>query len=171
MGFTSGALVKNPKLAGLQGGDRAWEVWDKPPPQLPSATIAFRLYFPTSELAVRPEQWPAPEWRNVIFIEPAPAGGGKLSALSLFVTNGDVELKHESEPSFRLASLAIGQALHAQLIAHGEPEGNIPRIIERTRAEGRRKVRASGLELPVGAYIYVLGRLDDGSRFLVGARA
>jgi hypothetical protein len=171
MGFTSEALVKNPRLARLEGRNRAWEVWDKPPPQLPSVTIAFRLYFPTSELAVRPEQRPASEWGSVIFIEPAPAGGGKLSALTLFVTKGDVEPRHESEPSFRLASLAIGRDLHAQLVAHGEPEGNIPKIIERTRDEGRRKVRASGLELPAGAYLYVLGRSDDGSRFLVGARA
>jgi hypothetical protein len=171
MGFTSEALVKNPNLMKLEGEDRTWEVWDKPPPQLPSTTIAFRLFFPTSELAVRPEQRPAPEWDKVIFIEPAPPGGGKLSALTLFVTNGDVEPRHESEPSFRLASLAIGQDLHAQLIAHAEPEGSIPRIIERTRAEARLKVRASGQELPAEAYVYVLGRLDDGSRFLAGARA
>jgi hypothetical protein len=105
------------------------------------------------------------------FIEPAPPGNGKLTALTLFVTNGDVELKHESEPSFRLGSLLIGNNTYAQLMAHAEPEGNIPKIIERTAAHAQLKVRASGHELPAEAYLYVLGRMDDGSRFLVGARA
>jgi hypothetical protein len=129
------------------------------------------LLFPTSELAVRPEQRQPHQWHDVDFIEPAPPASGKLAALTLFVTRGDVEPKHESEPSFRLASLAIGQNLYAQLVAHGEPEGNIPQIIERTRAEAQFRVRASGREMPAEAYIYVLGRMDDGSRYLVGARA
>ena len=93
MGFTIEALVKNPFPL---EENRAWEVWDKPPPQLPNVTIAFRLFFPTSELAVRPEQRQPDQWRQVIFIEPAPPGSGKLTALTLFVTNGDVEPKHDS---------------------------------------------------------------------------
>ena len=76
-----------------------------------------------------------------------------------------------SEPSFRLASLAIGHDMHAQLVAHGEPEGNIPKIIERTAEHAQLKVRGSGQEMPAEAYMYVLGRMDDGSRYLVGARA
>ena len=64
--------------------------------QLPNVTIAFRLFFPTSELPVRPEQRQPDQWRQVIFIEPAPPGSGKLTALTLFVTNGDVEPKHDS---------------------------------------------------------------------------
>ena len=133
MGFTTEALAKNPNLLRVEE-DRAWEVWDKPPTQLPNATIAFRLFFPTSELAVRPDQRQPEQWREVVFIEPAPPGSGKMTALTLFVTNGDVEPDHESEPSFRLASLAIGENLFAQLVAHAEPEGNIPKIIERTAA-------------------------------------
>ena len=46
MGFTTEALTKSPNLP-LGGRDRAWEVWDKPPPTLPNTTIAFRLVFPT----------------------------------------------------------------------------------------------------------------------------
>jgi hypothetical protein len=64
MGFTTEALAKNPNLVPLEE-NRAWEVWDKPPPKLPNVTIAFRLFFPTSELAVRPEQRLAHEWRKV----------------------------------------------------------------------------------------------------------
>ena len=110
----------NPNIVPLEG-NRAWDVWDQPPPQLPDVTIAFRLFFPTSELAVRLEQRQPDQWREVVFIEPAPPGNGKLTALTLFVTNGDVEPKHDFEPSFRLASLAIGHDMHAQLVAHGEP--------------------------------------------------
>jgi hypothetical protein len=164
MGFTSEALAKNPNLVPLEG-NRAWEVWDQPPPQLPNVTIAFRLYFPTSELAVRPEQRQPDQWREVVFIEPAPPGTGKLAALSLFVTNGDVEPKHDSEPSFRLASLAIGHNMHAQLFAHGEPEGSIPKIIEGIAEHAQLKVRGSGQEMPAEAYIYAVGRSDDGFRF------
>ncbi len=170
MGFTTEALAKNPNIVPLEG-NRAWEVWDQPPPQLPNVTIAFRLFFPTSELAVRLEQRQPDQWREVVFIEPAPPGNGKLTALTLFVTNGDVEPKHDFEPSFRLASLAIGHDMHAQLVAHGEPEGNIPKIIERTAEHAQLKVRGSGQEMPAEAYMYVLGRMDDGSRYLVGARA
>jgi hypothetical protein len=113
------------------------------------------------------QQRPADQWRKVVFIEPAPPGNEKLTALTLFVTNGDVEPKHESEPSFCLASLAIGPDKYAQLIAHAEPEGKIPKIIERRRAEARLRVQP----LPAEAYMYVLGHWEDGSRFLVGARA
>jgi hypothetical protein len=170
MGFTTESLAKNPNLVPLEK-NRAWEVWDKPPPQLPNVTIAFRLFFPTSELAVSPEQRQPEQWREVVFIEPAPPGTGKLTALTLFVTNADVEPKHESEPSFRLASLAVGRNMHAQLVAHAEAEGNVPKIIERTAAHAQVEVRASGQKLPAEAYLYVLGRMGDGSRFLVGARA
>jgi hypothetical protein len=89
----------------------------------------------------------------------------------LFVTNGDVEPKRNSEASFRLASLAIGHNMHAQLVAHGEPEGNIPKIIEGIAEHAQLKVRGCGQEMPAEAYIYAVGRSDDGFRFLVGARA
>jgi hypothetical protein len=70
MGFTEEAMARNPNLVPL-GRDRAWQVWDKPPAKLPNVTIAFRLLFPTSELAVRPEQRKPDQWRKVDFIEPA----------------------------------------------------------------------------------------------------
>jgi hypothetical protein len=168
MGFTTEALTKNPSLLPPEQ-NRAWEVWDKPPPALPNTTIAFRLVFPTSELAVRPEQRPARQWRGVFYIEAAPPG--KLTILTLFVTEGDVVPTHESEPSFCVASLAIGGNRHAQLVAHADPEGNIPELIERAVVEARGKVEASGQQMPVGGYIYMLGRFEDGSRYVVGAHA
>lgn len=168
MGFTTKALAKTPNLV-WPGQDRAWEVWDKPPPTLPDTTVAFRLLFPASELAVRREQRAEGEWRGVWFIEGPPPG--KLTVLTLFITNGDIEPKHATEPSFRLASLAIGSNTFAQLVAHGEPEGNLPGLIDQVRADARRKMAARAQEIPAEAYLYALGRHLDGSRYLVGARA
>lgn len=55
MGFTTEAVVKTRNLFPTDQ-NRAWEVWDEPPVSLPNTVIAFRLLFPPSELAVRPEQ-------------------------------------------------------------------------------------------------------------------
>ena len=71
MGFTTEAISKNSHLL-PSDQHRAWEVWDQPPISLPNTVIAFQLVFPTSELAVRPEQRIPKEWKNVIFIEAAP---------------------------------------------------------------------------------------------------
>lgn len=167
MGFTTEAIAKNTKL--LPGDqNRAWEVWHQPP-RLPSKTvIAFRLIFPTSELAVRPEQRVPKEWARVIHIEAGPPG--KLTILTLFITTGDVLLKHESEPSFCLASLDIGSGRRAQLVAHGDPEGEWPTLIERGVTTARKQAEGAGIEIPDEAYGYFFGHRDDGSRFLVGAR-
>jgi hypothetical protein len=167
MGFTTEAVTKNCTLLPIDQ-NRAWEVWDQPPASLPNTVIAFRLVFPTPELALRPEQRPLNKWRNVIFIEAAPPG--KVTVLTLFVTVGDIVLTHESEPSFGLALLDIGNGRRAQLVAHGDPEGDLPDLIERSVAEARRHAEFAGVEIPNDAYGYFFGRRDDGSRFLVGAR-
>ena len=67
MGFTTEAIGRNPQLIPADA-DRAWEVWDEPPASLPNTIVAFRLIFPTSELAVRPEQRPVKKWKNVLYI-------------------------------------------------------------------------------------------------------
>jgi len=166
MGFTAEAVAKNKLLPSDQ--NRAWEVWDQPPTSLPNTVIAFRLLFPTSELVVRPEQRAPNEWTNVVHIQAAPPG--KLTVVTLFVTIGDVILSHESEPSFRLASLDIGNGRRAQLVAHGDPEGDLGQLIERSVAEARRQAESAGVEIPNDAYGYFFGHRDDRSRFLVGAR-
>lgn len=167
MGFTTEAVVKNRNLL-LTDQNRAWEVWDEPPVSLPNTVIAFRLLFPPSELAVRPEQRVPNEWANVVYIEAAPPG--KLTVLTLFVTVGDVVLRHKSEPSFCLASLDIGNNRRAQLIAHCDPAGDLPDLIERGVAEARRQTECAGVGIPTEAYAYFFGHRNDGARFLVGAR-
>ena len=168
MGFTEEALKKRPNLLN-EKRNRAWEVWDKPPPQLPDVVIAYRLFFPRSELGVLPAQRSPDQWKRTIFIEAAPPG--KMSAVTLFVTKGHQELKHDSEPSFWLASLDIGEGRRAQLVVHGEPEGTIPDLINNTVSEMLNRAKQAGKEIPPEAFMYAHGHLPDGSRFLVGARA
>jgi hypothetical protein len=167
MGFTTESLSK---IAHLRSHDenRAWEVWDEPPASLPGTVVAFRLFFPTSELAVSPELRVGKEWKNVIYIESAPPG--KLTVLTLFVTTGEPGLAHESEPSFLLASFDIGNGRHAQLIAHGEAENGFPDLIRRTVAQATLQAQSRGVVPRNLAYGYFLGRQADGCRFIFGAR-
>jgi hypothetical protein len=95
----------------------------------------------------------------------------RLTVLTLFVTVGDPAITAEVEPSFCSASLDMGNGQRAQLIAHGDSEGNLPALIERTVREACRRAETRGIEIPAEAYVYMLGRLEDGSRYLAGARA
>jgi hypothetical protein len=170
MGFTTDAVRKNTRLVPT-GENRAWEVWDRPPETYPGLVVAFHLVFPTSELAVSPELREPTKWKDVIFIEAAPIGSGMLTLVTLFITTGDPELIPVSGgPGLRLGSLDIGENQRAQLIAYGSPEANIPKIVADCAVQGRNNATAKGVELPKGAYGYFLGRRDDGSRFLIGAR-
>lgn len=166
-GFTTEAIEKNSNLLTCNQ-NRAWEVWDRPPEVLPKTVIAFRLLFPTSELTIRPDQRIPSQWKNVIHIEAAPAG--KVTVFTLFITIGDFAMQHESEPSFCLASLNIGAERHAQLVAHGDPEGQLPKLIDDSVVMARREAENFGIELPSGAFGYFFGHQEDGSRFLVGAK-
>ncbi len=167
IGFTAEALVKNAKLL-LSDQDRAWEVWDQPPPSFPDTVIAFRLLFPTSELAVQPEQRAPDTWANVVYIEPGPPG--KMTVLTLFITTGEVSLSHATEPSFCLASLDIGTGRRAQLVAHGEPDAEWSDMIERSVAQAWSQTEQAGIEIPLGSYAYFFGQMQDNSRYIVGAR-
>jgi len=167
MGYTTEALANNLVVLSDKQ-NRAWEVWDEPPASLPNTVVAFRLIFPNSELAVRPEQRKPQKWAKVVFIEAPPPG--KLTVLTLFVTVVNTILRHESEPSFCLASLDIGNNRCTQIIAHGEPEGNMPDVIEHCVAAARNQTDTKRIEIPNDAYGYFWGNWSDGSRFLFGAR-
>jgi len=167
MGFTAEAL---PKIAHLRSHNenRAWEVWDEPAASWPGAVVAFKLIFPTSELAVNPEQRRPKEWKDVVYIESAPPG--KLTVLTLFVTSGEPELAHESEPSFRLASFDIGNGRHAQLVAHGDPENGFHDFMRRNVAQATAQAQSKGVVVPDQAYGYFFGHRPDGCRFIFCAR-
>jgi hypothetical protein len=167
IGFTTEALTKNTKLLPTDQ-NRALEVWDAPPPAMPNTVVAFRLLFPTSELAVRPDQRTPEAWANVIFIEAGPPG--KMTVLTLFITTGEVILSHETEPSFCLASLNVGSGHYAQLVAHGEPDVELPAVIERNVSQARFQAERAGVEVPIDGYVYFFGQMNDGSRYILGAR-
>lgn len=170
MAFEERVRTKYPGLIATER-NRAWQVWDEPPAQLPETVIAFRLFFLTSELGVSPAQRSPKEWNKVIFIEAAPVGSGKMVVASLFVTVGEKILRHESEPSLWLASLDIGRGRRAQLVVHGEPEGEYPELINRGATEGRAQAERAGVILPPESYGYFLGASLEGWHFLVAARA
>jgi hypothetical protein len=167
MGFTTEAVGQNPAFL-ADDENRAWDIWDEPPATLPNTVVAFKLIFPTSELAVRPEQRMTKQWQRVLHVEAAPPG--KVTVLTLFVTKGVRSLKHESEPSFCLASLDIGNQRGAQLVAHGDPEGDLPTLIESSVAKARTQAESADISISEGAYAYFFGRQDNGCRFIVGAR-
>lgn len=167
MAFTSEAIARQPEL--LREGQRTWEVWDKPPERLPNTVIAFRLLFATSELAVRPDQRKTKEWRGVVHVEAAPPG--KVTVATLFITNGDFDLRHETEPYFTLASLDIGHGRRAQVVMHNDPELNLPTLIDQSVSAALRGIQDKGLVAPPESYLYAFGKHhEDGARFIFGAR-
>ena len=168
MGFTAEAISKNPQLL-PPDTNRAWDVWDEPPASLPDSVVAFKLIFPTAELGVRPEQRPAKLWKKVLHIESAPPG--KVTIITLFVTNGAPALKHESEPSFCLASLDIGKDRYAQLVAHDDPSYGLKDFVENGVAKARKQAELAGVIIPKEGYFYLFGQRDNGCRFIIGAKA
>jgi hypothetical protein len=169
MGFTTQAVAKRPSLLSTPDQNRAWEVWDKPPELLPQTITAFHLYFPTSELAVQPTQRTGKLWKeDVVFIEAGPPG--KMTVLTLFITNGDLNPVHESEPSFVLGSFEMSDNRYAKLVAHGDQDGNIHESINDSVKAARELAMSKGIEVPAGAFGYFFGRRDDGARFIFGAK-
>jgi len=131
MAFTEEAVCKDPTLVSV-GTDRAWKVWDEPPPQLVDAVVAFRLVFPTE---------------------------------------GDLDVRHESEPSFRLASLELRGGRHAQLVAHADPKGANSKSFAAARVDVPTQAEQAGIAVPDSGYLYLFGKHSDGARFIVGAWA
>lgn len=165
MGFTTEAITNNPLLVG-EGENRAWDIWDRPVEKIPNIVQAFKLVFSSSQLKITPDKRLTKSWKDVIYIEAPPIG--KLTVITLFVTNENVRLNHESEPSFWLASLDLNNGCYAQLVAHGEHEGNLPDLISCAVENARLSTKAAG-QIPEGAYGYFLGHRDDGVRYMFGA--
>ncbi len=166
VGFTQEAVASFPWLAPA-GGNRALEVWDEPQETLPRTVTAFRLLFPTSELAVRPDQRTNGAWRETRFIEPAPEG--KIVCVSVFLSQGSTSPRHESEWSEPLGSFEVGgRFLH--VVAHHDPELDLPGIMDRSVLKAWASSTAHGVDIPPTAFSYCHGRHPDGARFFLGAR-
>jgi hypothetical protein len=164
VGFDRAALNKIGELLPSRQ-NRAWDVWDEPEEQLPKATIAFKLLFPTSELIIPAEKRHSRVWkRNAAFIEAAPPG--KITVVTLFITDGD----HASEPSITFARLPINKQRVAQLVAHGDPEGDLMQVIDSAVSQAISGAHSKGIEVPNESYGYFVGQSNDGCRFIFGAR-
>jgi hypothetical protein len=132
--------------------------------------MIFKWVFPTSGLVVRPDQ--RTNLNNVIYIglwKLLPPG--LMTVLTLFLTTGDIDLKADRGPSFRIACLDIGHGRYAQLVAHGEGEEDIfDRIIEPNTVKQRELAERSRVVIPPESYAYISGKLENGVRYVVGSR-
>jgi hypothetical protein len=152
--------------------DRAWEVWDEPPPQLPKTVIAFKLCFPDLELAVRPDQRKTKIWRKeLLYVDLRKTlPPGWMTVATLFVTTGDIHLSHEQGPSICLGYVDMGDGRRAQLIVHGDPEADIYERINNRIAESIVEAQQKGVAPAPDGFAYVLGKSSEGYRYLVGGR-
>jgi hypothetical protein len=166
VGFTEEAVGFFPWLVSPRG-NRALEVWDEPQETLPRTVTAFRLLFPTSELAVRPDQRTNKGWVGTRFIQPAPEG--KIVCVSVFLSRGSTSPRHESEWSEPLGSFEVrGRFLH--VVAHHDPELDLPSITDKSVLKAWALSVAHGVDIPQTAFSYCHGRHPDGARFFLGAR-
>lgn len=172
MGFSDQAIKKNIPGFIPANRNRAWDLWSEPPPQLPKTIVAFKLYFPNSELAVRPEHRTSKKiWKKTMYVDIRKRlPPGWMTIVTLFVTTGDIRLRHERNPSICLASLDMGDGRYAQLVAHGDPEGDILDLIDTGITKGRIQAEQAGVKIPPEGYAYMLGKTAEGIRFLVGGR-
>ncbi len=169
IGLTDESVRARPGLVPA-GGERAWEVWNEPPPVAPGVVAAIQLIFPTSELAVRPDQRAPTTWRDTVFIEAAPTGAGRVVAVAVFITTGDIAVVAEPGPSARLAWLPLPGGRWVQLVVHHEPELDLHPLVEQTRRAALLNSVLGPTDLPLTAYAYLWGRRESGTRFLVGTR-
>jgi hypothetical protein len=170
VGITEEALAKNPGLV-APGANRAWDVWEAPSESVPNTVLAFRMNFAPSELVIRPEQRIEKLWRGTVYLEPAPLDSGQLTAVTLFVTRGDHELKSDPGPSCRFACLELGDGRWAQLVAYLDSLGNVPEALDKLRQQARVGAERKGINVPDAGYIYAFGSNPDGSRALIMGRA
>jgi hypothetical protein len=159
------AYTKESKLK-MKGEDRTWEEWNIEKEQLPNTKIIFRLLFAKRDLVLNNELRVGEKWKNLIFIEAPP--DGMFTAVSIFLTTGDIEIKHESEKSFALASFELGENKFIKVVAYGEPFGTIINEIDNTKIKIKKNLKQPSKVFPDEAYIYVFGKLPDGSRSLTG---
>jgi hypothetical protein len=102
-----------------------------------------------------------------------PPQEGKISVVTLFVSRLEGEAKHRSEPNALLANWELGEGEErrfVKVVAHFDPASDIADVIDKAVATSLADAAAAGVGVPEQGYGYFLGRLADGSRYIVGAR-
>ena len=96
---------------------------------------------------------------------------GTMGVVSIFITEGNLNLKHENQPSFLIGVLPIGNNRFAQILVHSEPVADFPEFIENHVDAIRKQAQKEGVLIPKEGFCYLLGKNDNGARFITGARA
>ena len=171
MGFTEHAVQERPGLVNPNTGDRVWDKWQEPMEIKPGVVVAFRVAFPTSELAVELEARDPSKWKGTYFFEAGPLGSGMMTVATVLLTQEDGPVTYEDHPSVHVASLPLVDGRRAQLVVHADPENDIHEVIGNAKTQSFTMMPAAGVPVPETGYIYFHGVHGDGVRFFVGARA
>ncbi len=76
-----------------KGTDPTTLRWKMPVLAFPGVTFAFRFYFMAEEMVIQPEQRDAEDWKDVVFVSPAPPGF--LTRVTLVLIDKTVNVKGE----------------------------------------------------------------------------
>jgi hypothetical protein len=168
-GFTQESLSGSaPRVSLPPGQNRAWEVWAAPPQALPTAIIAFRLFFLPDELAVEHTSRTGRKWRDLVWIEAAP--DPQINVVSLFVTDGLPTLRFQHGPDDTLATFPLQSNRWLQVVNHIEaPTDEFRESIANGIDVARRQALEAGVTLPQKGRLLMFGQHVNGSRHIIEA--
>ena len=171
MGFTEQAVADRPDLVSAITGDRVWDKWEEPTEIKPGVVVAFRMAFPTSELALDPQVREPSNWKKTHFFEAGPMGTGMMTVATVLLTQEDAPVTYEDHPSVHVASLPLVDGRRAQLVVHADPEGDIHEVIANAKTQAFAMMASAGVAVPASGYLYFHGVQGDGVRYFVGAKS
>jgi hypothetical protein len=170
MGFTQEAVDERPDILAGDFNDRAWDKWEEPAELKPGVVVAFRMVFPTSELAVGTDARRTKKWKDTVFFEAGLEGSGMMTCVTILLTEEDRPVEHETLRSIHLASFPVVDGRRAQVVAHAEPEGDMHEVIAQAKSQAFERMASAGVSPPEKGYFYFHGIHSDGVRYFVGAQ-
>ena len=143
---------------------RHWDQWVPPAVVGSAASVAFRLTFIHSELAVSPTLRRGKGWDKPLYVEPAP--GCDVTVVAVIITTDDVDLAAAGgRPTLQLARIAMKGPTYLHVVAYGD-ELTLPMRQALTAGfVGSREIEQV-LTVP-SVRTTLFGLHCDGSRFLV----
>ncbi|MDB5609169.1 MAG: hypothetical protein JWP25_6069 [Bradyrhizobium sp.] len=166
MGYTQEAVRSNPKL--VEGDrNRAWELWEKPPPVMPNVVVAFSIYFLASEFILTKELRPAKAWAKVRYVDASAAGF--VTVVSLCIADTEMIIEH-AEASVELGQFDLSDGKLVYLIAHDTIDTDISQKVLQIRALMSRAAYERGVEAHPDTFGYFLAHRPDGTRNLIGVK-
>ena len=130
----------------------------------PGATVAFRLIFIHSELAVTSALRHGKGWDKPLYVEPAP--GCDVTAVAVIIATDDRDLEAAGgRPTLQLARIAMKGRRYLHVVAYGD-ELSLPMRQALTAAYLGSRESERLLTVP-SVRMTLFGFHDDGSRFLL----